>query len=554
MATKTIYEENTIQFGDSGVTGLYLGMFDTVVPLAEGQEYILVWNGTEYECTAKAASFSGFDGIGIGNFALAGLGENTGEPFLLGTATDGSFTACYSTATGANTISVYLVEEDAPTVTDTLVLLDNQGIEQHLTGVKGLKVLTTGGAEQTFIAGEAVEKTVNLDFSSGDMEVTPDDGKMFSKVNIPKPETLMPEHISKGVNIAGVVGTLTSGGGYAPSRAINFYDIYGNIVYSYTRAQAAALTELPEIPEVEGFEAKEWNRTLAEVQGAVAFMDVGPRYTKNGIDVILLLLDIFSSDSVCLRFWANGWSGSVLIDWGDGSAVETKETTSSVSQYSVYHSYTTNGRYLLSIANNTLNYNGSKAGDIYLGKSGAVSTGLSNDGQVITTEASGSRSSLSHCVISCSGNAKTYSNALSEMKDLIYADVRIDGAYCIAACHRLLVNTGKNERVSLYKGNYSSCYSLRRGTGTLYGGTHYNQISAAISDHLMSSGSGLSLTYAPIKRIIITGSTAGSMTNLNTSVLEGIYVPDTAVDTFKAHSSWSAYADYIKPLSEYPDY
>ena len=230
MATKTIYEENTIQFGDTGVTGLYLGMFDTVVPLAEGQEYILVWNGTEYECTAAAASFNGVDGVGIGNFALAGLGEDTGEPFLLGTATDGSMTVCYSTASGSNTISVYLVEEDAPTVTDTLVLLDNQGIEQHLTGVKGLKVLTTGGAEQTFIAGEAVEKTVNLDFSSGEnMVVVPNTGKFFEKVTIIKPSSLVESNIAKDVDVAGIIGT-HEGGDNETARIEYTYDESGNII------------------------------------------------------------------------------------------------------------------------------------------------------------------------------------------------------------------------------------------------------------------------------------------------------------------------------------
>lgn len=35
--------------------------------------------------------------------------------------------------------------------------------------------------------------------------------------------------------------------------------------------------------------------------------------------------------------------------------------------------------------------------------------------------------------------------------------------------------------------------------------------------------------------------------------LVGIYVPDALVDTYKADTNWSAYADYIKPLSQYVD-
>lgn len=60
---------------------------------------------------------------------------------------------------------------------------------------------------------EEVEKTVELDFSAGDMEVTPETGKVFSKVTIQKPETLVPENIAEGVNIANVIGTLVTGGG-----------------------------------------------------------------------------------------------------------------------------------------------------------------------------------------------------------------------------------------------------------------------------------------------------------------------------------------------------
>jgi len=61
---------------------------------------------------------------------------------------------------------------------------------------------------------EQVEKTVSPDFSNGDMEVIPDDGKAFSKVTISKPETLIPGNIAEGINIAGIIGTLAGGADY----------------------------------------------------------------------------------------------------------------------------------------------------------------------------------------------------------------------------------------------------------------------------------------------------------------------------------------------------
>ena len=57
----------------------------------------------------------------------------------------------------------------------------------------------------------AAETTVQPDFADGDMEVLPGDDEFLSKVTIQKPETLIPENIAEGVNIAGVIGALAAG-------------------------------------------------------------------------------------------------------------------------------------------------------------------------------------------------------------------------------------------------------------------------------------------------------------------------------------------------------
>lgn len=61
-------------------------------------------------------------------------------------------------------------------------------------------------------AGQKTEqtKTVTLSMASGNQTVTPDSGKVLSKVIITKPDTLIPDNIKKDVNIGGVVGTLES--------------------------------------------------------------------------------------------------------------------------------------------------------------------------------------------------------------------------------------------------------------------------------------------------------------------------------------------------------
>lgn len=56
-------------------------------------------------------------------------------------------------------------------------------------------------------------KTVDLSMASGNQVISPDNGKVLSKVIINKPSTLIPDNIKKNVNIGGVVGTLESSSG-----------------------------------------------------------------------------------------------------------------------------------------------------------------------------------------------------------------------------------------------------------------------------------------------------------------------------------------------------
>ena len=76
----------------------------------------------------------------------------------------------------------------------------------------GVRLYAEDGTARDFISASPVETTVQPDFSDGDMEVLPAEDKLFSKVTIEKPETLIPENIAKDVEIAGIVGTLAGGG------------------------------------------------------------------------------------------------------------------------------------------------------------------------------------------------------------------------------------------------------------------------------------------------------------------------------------------------------
>lgn len=98
-----------------------------------------------------------------------------------------------------------------------IVLRDRSGNPVEYPGVERIKLNTTGGETVEFVdpalIPESVEKTIDPDFSGGDIVEIPEDGTMFSKVTVQKPENLIPGNIAEGVDIAGIIGTLAAGGG-----------------------------------------------------------------------------------------------------------------------------------------------------------------------------------------------------------------------------------------------------------------------------------------------------------------------------------------------------
>lgn len=68
------------------------------------------------------------------------------------------------------------------------------------------------GESEPLIVGTS-EGAIALDWSAGDQIITPaTDGKPFAPVTLEKPATLLPENIAEGIDVAGIIGTLASGG------------------------------------------------------------------------------------------------------------------------------------------------------------------------------------------------------------------------------------------------------------------------------------------------------------------------------------------------------
>ena len=69
--------DGTFEFSDHN--GIYMyGITDEDFIIIDGKSYTVIWDGETYQCVAIT-----LDGLPLlGNLAIAGVGDNTGEPFL----------------------------------------------------------------------------------------------------------------------------------------------------------------------------------------------------------------------------------------------------------------------------------------------------------------------------------------------------------------------------------------------------------------------------------------------------------------------------------------
>ena len=124
------------------------------------------------------------------------------------------------------------------------------------------------------------------------------------------------------------------------SKYVNFIDVDGTILYSYTEAEVQQLTELPSLPIRDGYIYQEWNWTLAEIQSyGFPLTVVAVRVPSDGKTHLTLELIEGDDLTVSIPFY-EGTGREVSIDWGDGTSVVC---TSSPA----VHTFASYGRYVV---------------------------------------------------------------------------------------------------------------------------------------------------------------------------------------------------------------
>ena len=170
----------------------------------------------------------------FGNASVFGL-EGNNEPFLIPWQSSGVAFISLTETKDTHYVGISIATEETQNPYD-IVLKTWDGSEVIHNAPNGIEVLLPDGNTQRYIPGESEEKTVWLDFSTGDMEVTPSTGKLLTKVSIPTPANLLPTNIAKDVEIAGIVGTHDGGG--------NGGDIVALVNRTITTFESGDITEI----------------------------------------------------------------------------------------------------------------------------------------------------------------------------------------------------------------------------------------------------------------------------------------------------------------------
>lgn len=157
--------------------------------------------------------------------------------------------------------------------------------------------------------------------------------------------------IKKGAS-GGGGGNTPGGGGDTPSSHgsdVNFRDCDGTLLYSYSKDQFLALTELPPLPTREGLICQEWNWDLENAQSYVrdyGKQEIGATYiTDDGKTRLYINITSEYTTDVSLCFNQTKSNG-VIIDWGDGSPTQTLGSSGKVS---TTHMYSNIGTYIISL-------------------------------------------------------------------------------------------------------------------------------------------------------------------------------------------------------------
>jgi hypothetical protein len=302
------------------------------------------------------------------------------------------------------------------------------------------------------------------------------------------------------------VRALPSGGGSAAVDAtlpVKFVDYDGTLLYSYSIADAAALSELPDPPSHDGLTSQGWNYTLAQMKSQASSMGscmVGCNYvTTDGATRIRIKVRDPAYSDFRISF-TQSVSNGVEVDWGDGTVETFTGPSESVRTHTYSPSeYPTEYTIVLTPNSGTLRFTTNICG---------------YTAQSITSPAGGYCSMVESVKLGAvtSIGAYAFSNCFSLQSISIPSGVTSIGNYAFNYCFSLQSISIPSGVRSIGSSAFGFCYSIR-----VYDFSNHASVPSLANVNAFA----------------------------NTSTTKKIVVPDSLYDTWKAASNWSSTTNHI---------
>lgn len=288
---------------------------------------------------------------------------------------------------------------------------------------------------------------------------------------------------------------------------INFYDYDGTLLHSWTLAELAGKTALPELPTQPGLICQGWNWSLAALKAMNRKMNVGATYiTDDGKTRIYIHLEE-GRTSPMLGVCPNG---TVAVDWGDGTTPDTLTGTStSTVQWTPTHNYAAPGDYVIKLTvSGEMAFYGYAYGGQY---SGVLRYSSGSDSRNVVYQNSVRKIEIGNGVTSIGANAFTLCYSLVSIT--IPVGVINIGNYALQNCASLAFVTVPNGVSGISDFTASNCSHL---------------VSIAIPDGVTSIGSSAFSDCSSLTSITIPDSVTsiGVSAFQDCSALASITIPD----------------------------
>ena len=262
-----------------------------------------------------------------------------------------------------------------------------------------------------------------------------------------------------------IIGTM-SGDGATPvpvtvgSKQVNFYDYEGTLLYSYTKAQLNTMESLPNNPSHEGLTAQGWNWTLAQIKTQLTTnpngaINVGQMYiTDDG----KTRLYCYFKEGRLSPYLGIAPKGTINIDWGDGTQIDSLTGTSLTTIKTIQHNYESAGNYIITftIVNN--------AQFAFYGTSSFYSYILRKETSSANSKAPSNiyRNAIQKIEIGSGAEISNYAfyNCLNLSSITVPSSVASIGNYAFYNCYNLSFITIPSGVTSIGTNLFYACYNL----------------------------------------------------------------------------------------------